>query len=84
MSLLSEDTWNTAHSCIGIIWAILGAILLVFTYLSRNWLLAQEDFGSATLKFVVLQLFFMIVPPILITEIRLRLLFDENGERKAR
>lgn len=82
MSMLSEDTWKTAHSCIGLLWAILGAVLLVFTYLCRHWMLVQNNFGFAALLLVFLQFIIMCVPPFLITEIRLRLLFDENGERK--
>lgn len=83
-SLLSEDTWNTAHTCFGFIWTILGFLLLAGTFLSRNYVLGQENFDSATILVVMIQIFFMTVPPILITELRLRMLFDENGERKAK
>lgn len=82
MSMLSEDTWKTAHSCIGLLWTVLGAVLLLFTYFCRHWTLAQNNFGYATLLLVFLQSVIMFVPSFLITEIRLRLLFDENGERK--
>lgn len=83
-SMLSEDTWKTAHACIGLLWAILGPILLVFTYLCRHWLLAQSNFSHAVLLLVFFQFFFLSVPPILITELRLRLLFDDEEERKSK
>lgn len=82
MSMLSEETWKTAHKCIGLLWTLLGPILLVLTYLSRHWLFAQNNFSSALLLLLFFQCFVLFVLPILITEIRLRLLFDANGERK--
>lgn len=82
MAKSSKDAWKMAHDCIGILWTVFGAVMLVVTAFCMNWMLNYENIDLAAVILVFIQIVVVVVPPVVITEIRLRKVFDKDGNRK--
>ena len=83
MSTKNKDTWNFAHQYCGKLWRILGAILLLISFIPMLFLIGKdteviETFAGVISVVQVIVLLLSIIP----TEVALKRTFDKNGNRK--
>ena len=83
MSMKNKDTWNFAHQYCGKLWRILGAILLLISFIPMLFLIGKdteviETFAGVISIVQVIVLLVSIIP----TEIALKRTFDKYGNRK--
>lgn len=81
MSMKNKDTWKFAHKFCGRIWFICGLIMLPASVVALVLLMKRFGFGYALLIVLGAQ-FVPLLGAMIATEIALRVVFDENGERK--
>ena len=83
MSTKNKDTWNFAHQYCSKLWRILGAILLLISFIPMLFLIGKdteviETFAGVISVVQVIVLLVSIIP----TEIALKRTFDKYGNRK--
>ncbi|SFB35390.1 SdpI/YhfL protein family protein [Acetitomaculum ruminis DSM 5522] len=83
MSMKSKDTWKFAHDYCGRLWFKIGLILLIPTGIVQIPFIHSSDdvIGIMTLVIETVQIVFLFVSLIPV-EIKLRKIFDGNGNRK--
>ncbi len=79
MSMKNRDTWEFAHKFSGRLWFIFGLILLPVSVIALYLIQKRLGFGTALLIVLGVQLI-PLAGSIILTEIALRIKFDENGE----
>ena len=83
MSMKNRDTWEFAHKFSGRLWLIFGLILLPVSVAALYLIQKRLGFGTALLIVLGVQLI-PLAGSIILTEIALRIKFDENGERRKK
>ena len=83
MSMKNKDTWNFAHHHCGKLWKVIGAILLLISFIPMLFLIGKgteviEIFTGVISAIQVIVLLGSIIP----TEIALKRTFDKYGNRK--
>ena len=83
MSMKNKDTWETAHKIYARVSYILGLLMFVPT-VSAMWkvITATEDEISMRGNVIAIVQLVVLVLEIIYTEIRMRMLFDKNGNRR--
>lgn len=82
-SMKNDDTWCFAHHHLGRTWIIVGGILFVSSVLPMIAVVGKDDdtVSLVSLLITAVQLVVMIAS-IVPTELALKKIFDENGNRK--
>ena len=83
MSMKNKDTWTFAHNYCGVLWQIIGLIMLPFSAVAMLFVVGKEVdtisvFGCILLVVQMVSLIGSIFP----TERALKTTFDKNGNRK--
>ncbi len=83
MSTSSKEAWEFAHNYIGKLWFVLGIVVLIPSVAAMLWVIGldKDTVGNTGMIVTFVQLFILVIP-IIPTEIALRKNFDENGNRK--
>jgi uncharacterized membrane protein len=85
MAKQNKDTWKTAHNIFGKISILIGIIQLIVAICTVDHFLNQQE--SAAHAFFLLEMCFQLVLlgiGVMITEARLRMIFDNDGVRKQK
>ena len=83
MSTSSKDAWEFAHKYIGKLWLLIGTVILIPSIMGMILVIGLDDdtIGYTGMAITFAQMFIMILP-VIPTEIVLRKNFDKNGNRK--
>ena len=83
MSMANIDTWNYAHLYIGRLWIKFGIIELILCIFAAVICILLDD-GKTDLISLILIIIqcILLVATIIITERKLKMVFDENGNRR--
>lgn len=84
MSMKTNETWQFANNYAGNLMINCSKILLIILFISQIFILNQKDYKIASfyslgISFITISSFFY---TIIKTEIKLRKLFDKNGNKK--
>ena len=81
-SMKNRDTWEFAHRHIGRTWRIVGAILLPLSALPVLLVSGGEDAVGRVGTIVVILQLIPLIGSIVPTELAMKRIFDENGQRR--